>query len=118
MELASFFLMLWAFTVLGYLYAEHLNCPPLVFPLILLFLCLLWLVNPIKKPLEMRQSSRYWLIQHVFYCFTAPFHYVTFPDFWLADQMNSLVTFFLDMEYLTCFYAAEVRWIGKVWVQN
>lgn len=111
MELGSFFLMVWAFCVLGYLYAETLNCPPLLFPLALLVFCILWMVNPIKKPLEcMRKSSRYWLIKHVFFCFTAPFHYVSFPDFWLADQMNSLVTFFLDMQYFACFYAVEVHW--------
>lgn len=44
--------------------------------------------------------------------FTAPFHHVGFADFWLADQLNSLVTVLLDFEYLVCYYAFEVGWHG------
>lgn len=38
---------------------------------------------------------------------TAPFHHVGFADFWLADQLNSLVVAILDMEYMSCFYALD-----------
>ena len=38
---------------------------------------------------------------------TAPFHPVAFADFWLADQLNSLVVAILDMEYMSCFYALD-----------
>ena len=44
---------------------------------------------------------------------TAPFHHVGFADFWLADQLNSLATVLLDLEYMVCFYAVEVDWHGK-----
>lgn len=37
-----------------------------------------------------------------------------FPDFWLADQINSLVTFFLDMQYFVCFYAIQVDWANDM----
>jgi len=47
-----------------------------------------------------------------FRIFTAPFHYVGFADFWLADQLNSLTTVLLDLEYLICFYSVEVSWLG------
>jgi len=47
-----------------------------------------------------------------FRIFTAPFHYVGFADFWLADQLNSLATVLLDLEYLVCFYSVEVEWTG------
>jgi len=47
-----------------------------------------------------------------FRIFTAPFHYVGFADFWLADQLNSLTTVLLDLEYLVCFYSIEVNWLG------
>lgn len=36
-----------------------------------------------------------------------------FADFWLADQLNSLATVLLDMEYMICFYAVDVDWHGK-----
>jgi xenotropic and polytropic retrovirus receptor 1 len=34
----------------------------------------------------------------------APFFFVQFADFWLADQLNSLVTALMDFEFLACFY--------------
>lgn len=36
--------------------------------------------------------------------FGAPFFHVNFADFWLADQLNSLVSALLDFQFLTCFY--------------
>jgi len=44
---------------------------------------------------------------------TAPFHYVSFADFWLADQLVSLTTVLLDLEYLICFYSVDVDWLGN-----
>ena len=34
----------------------------------------------------------------------SPWTDVTFVLVWLADQLNSLVTVILDVEYLICFY--------------
>ncbi len=115
MEIASFFCMLWALCVLGYVYvpAHFHQVPALVFPLILMLFCVVWTFNPIVRPDSfLHRSSRYWLVKHIFFCITAPFHVVTFPDFWLADQMNSLVTVFLDMQYFVCFYTLEVEYGG------
>lgn len=39
--------------------------------------------------------------------FSAPFFHVGFADFWLADQLNSLVTALMDLQYLICFYFAN-----------
>lgn len=41
---------------------------------------------------------------------TAPFHRVGFADFWLADQLNSLVVVLMDLEYMICFYSFELDW--------
>lgn len=41
---------------------------------------------------------------------TAPFHHVGFADFWLADQLNSLVVVLMDLEYMICFYSFELNW--------
>lgn len=39
--------------------------------------------------------------------FCAPFFFVAFADFWLADQLNSLVVVLLDFQYMICFYATN-----------
>ena len=48
----------------------------------------------------------------LFFCFqfrifTAPFQHVGFADFWLADQLNSLVVALLDFQFIVCFYAHD-----------
>lgn len=102
-------LQVWALCVIGYLYAPLMGMSPLVFPLILMSVCVIWFFNPLTKPEgAFHRSSRYWLLRRCFFCFTAPLHMVTFADFWLGDQMNSLLTVFLDMQYFVCFYTTEV----------
>lgn len=41
----------------------------------------------------------------------APFFRVEFADFWLADQLNSLATVLLDLQYLCCFYYTNGNWV-------
>lgn len=53
-----------------------------------------------------------YLLLFQFRIFTAPFHFVDFADFWLADQLNSLSCVLLDFEFLICYYAMEVDWLG------
>lgn len=43
----------------------------------------------------------------------APFYYVGFADFWLADQLNSLVTVLLDAHYIVCYYIYNNNWYQK-----
>lgn len=38
---------------------------------------------------------------------TAPFWFVNFADFWVADQLNSIVPAFLDVEFFFCFYTTN-----------
>lgn len=40
----------------------------------------------------------------------SPFAYVNFADFWLADQLNSLATAFVDIYFLLCFYMTNGDW--------
>lgn len=42
----------------------------------------------------------------------APFFHVGFADFWLADQLNSLVTVLLDLHFLVCFYISNGDWLA------
>lgn len=45
-----------------------------------------------------------WVLRFMGRIVRAPFVAVTFPDFWLADQLMSLEVAFLDWTYLVCFY--------------
>jgi hypothetical protein len=41
----------------------------------------------------------------------APFAFVQFADFWLGDQLNTLVFALKDFEYTFCFYTFDnVDW--------
>ncbi|PVD21893.1 hypothetical protein C0Q70_17696 [Pomacea canaliculata] len=109
MEVASFLGVLWAVSVLGYLYSGFTNIPPMAIPLGIAVLLILLLINPVKI---FYYRARMWLLRVLFRILTAPFHHVGFADFWLADQLNSLVTVMLDLEFLVCYYAFEVKWLG------
>lgn len=56
------------------------------------------------------RSSRVIILLSQFRVVTAPFHHVGFADFWLADQLNSLVVVLMDLEYMICFYSFELDW--------
>lgn len=67
----------------------------------------LFLFNPTKT---LRYEARFWALRVLGRIFCAPFFYVGFADFWLADQLNSLHTVFLDFQYFLCFYIQNTSW--------
>ncbi|KAK3566201.1 hypothetical protein QTP86_028910, partial [Hemibagrus guttatus] len=106
-EIAGFLGGLWCVSILLCLYADSTGLPMQANPLILYGLMFLFLINPFKT---FYYKSRFWLLKLLFRVFTAPFHRVEFADFWLADQLNSLVIVLMDLEYLVCFYSVELQW--------
>uniref|UniRef100_A0AAR2L1Y2 SPX domain-containing protein n=1 Tax=Pygocentrus nattereri TaxID=42514 RepID=A0AAR2L1Y2_PYGNA len=106
-EIAGFLGVLWCISILSCLYADSTGLPMQANPLVLYGLMLLFLINPFKTAYY---KSRFWLLKLLFRVFTAPFHRVEFADFWLADQLNSLVIVLMDLEYLVCFYSMELQW--------
>ncbi|KAG7332803.1 hypothetical protein KOW79_004637 [Hemibagrus wyckioides] len=106
-EIAGFLGGLWCVSILLCLYADSTRLPMQASPLILYGLMFLFLINPFKT---FYYKSRFWLLKLLFRVFTAPFHRVEFADFWLADQLNSLVIVLMDLEYLVCFYSVELQW--------
>lgn len=67
----------------------------------------LFLFNPTKT---LRHEARFWTLRVMSRIFCAPFFYVSFADFWIADQLNSLHTVFLDFQYFVCFYFQNSSW--------
>ncbi|PKU36920.1 xenotropic and polytropic retrovirus receptor 1 [Limosa lapponica baueri] len=106
-EIAGFLGVLWCLSLLACIYGKFTYIPTQVNPLILYGFMLLFLINPTKT---LYYKSRFWLLKLLFRVFTAPFHKVGFADFWLADQLNSLVVILMDLEYMICFYSFEVQW--------
>ncbi|KAI3368769.1 hypothetical protein L3Q82_025753 [Scortum barcoo] len=106
-EIAGFLGVLWCLSILSCLYSEYTYLPMQINPLILYGFMVLFLINPFKT---CYYKSRFWLLKLLFRVFTAPFHRVEFADFWLADQLNSLVFVLMDLEYLICFYIFELQW--------
>eukprot|EP00731_Ephydatia_muelleri_P024814 Em0016g1085a len=86
----------------GYLlvFSYWLNIPAYVGPLVSYLL----IVGVVLLPLPVfRPRSRIWLLKELGRICCAPFVFVTFPDFWIADQLNSLATVFLDVEFFACY---------------
>ncbi|GCC19055.1 hypothetical protein chiPu_0018190 [Chiloscyllium punctatum] len=106
-EIAGFLGVLWGLSLFISLYGSYDLIPMQVNPLILYGFMFLFLINPTKT---CYYKSRFWLLKLLFRVFTAPFHKVEFADFWLADQLNSLATILMDLEYMICFYSFELNW--------
>ncbi|XP_062699161.1 solute carrier family 53 member 1-like [Aedes albopictus] len=108
MEMAAILGVVWTLSLLSFLYSASLSIPPYVNPLALTVVMIVFLINPFKV---FRYEARFWLLKTIGRMVAAPFFHVSFADFWLADQLNSLVTALLDFQFLTCFYVTNGNWL-------
>ncbi|XP_046401366.1 xenotropic and polytropic retrovirus receptor 1-like [Ischnura elegans] len=106
-EFAAVFGVAWTLSVLGFLYSSSLGIPAYAFPLGLMVIVFAFLLNPLKI---FRHEARFWLLRIMTRMLCAPMFHVNFPDFWLADQVNSLWFTLLDFHYFFCFYATNESW--------
>eukprot|EP01116_Phalansterium_solitarium_P024433 TRINITY_DN8958_c0_g1_i1.p1 TRINITY_DN8958_c0_g1~~TRINITY_DN8958_c0_g1_i1.p1 ORF type:complete len:766 (+),score=185.10 TRINITY_DN8958_c0_g1_i1:50-2299(+) len=53
-------------------------------------------------------QSNWWLFNTLFSIVIAPFRSVQFRDFFMADQLLSILIVLLDIEYTICFFAYDV----------
>ncbi|XP_004933050.1 xenotropic and polytropic retrovirus receptor 1 [Bombyx mandarina] len=107
MELAAIFGVVWALSILSFIYSASLSIPPFVNPLALVVIMLAFLMNPFKV---FRHEARFWFLRICGRILAAPFLPVLFADFWLADQWNSFTAAFVDFHYLISFYVAGGDW--------
>ncbi|EDW82856.1 uncharacterized protein Dwil_GK10223 [Drosophila willistoni] len=104
LEIACTFGILWSLSILGFLFHDLIRvADPFVFPLALILIFLLLLINPLPI---LNWPARWWTIRLVGRVIAAPFYYVGFADFWMGDQMNSLVICMADSYYIVRFYAS------------
>ncbi|CAG9771016.1 unnamed protein product [Ceutorhynchus assimilis] len=107
MELAAIFGVVWALSLLSFLYSAALSIPAYVNPLGLVIIMIAFLINPFKM---FRHEARFWFLRLCGRMFASPVFHVGFADFWLADQLNSLVNGLLDLQFLFCFYFTNGNW--------
>lgn len=107
MEIAAISSVMWALSVLAFLFSKDLSIPAYVNPLMLVGILLAFLFNPTRT---LRHHARFWLLRVLGRIIAAPFFHVGFADFWLADQLNSLVPVLVDFQYFICFYVTDVNW--------
>ncbi|XP_017048740.1 LOW QUALITY PROTEIN: xenotropic and polytropic retrovirus receptor 1 [Drosophila ficusphila] len=107
MEVASIFGVIWACAVLSYIFCDPLGIPQYAAPLCLYTLMAAFLLNPTKT---FHHEARFWALRVLIRVIMAPFCFVNFADFWLADQLNSMVPAFLDIPFLICFFGRSPTW--------
>ncbi len=84
--------------------------PGKIAPLVMWLSIIVFLVNPLKVFLK---KGRFSLVLVFVRILLAPFTFVYFGDFWLADQLNSTVAILLDIQYMACYMIADT-WYGNV----
>ncbi len=84
--------------------------PGKIVPLIMWLSFIVFLVNPLNV---FKRKGRLSLLLVFVRILLAPFTFVYFGDFWLADQLNSTVAILLDLQYMTCYMIADT-WYGNV----
>ncbi|MFS8011114.1 putative SPX domain-containing protein [Helianthus anomalus] len=70
-------------------------------PLGLFIVLLLIMICPLNI---MYRASRFFLIVNLWHCVCAPFYKVTFPDFFLGDQLTSQVQLLRTVKFYICYY--------------
>ena len=111
MELAAILGVIWTLSVLTFLYSDHLSIPAYANPLALVLIMVAFMFNPTKT---FRHEARFWMLRVLGRIICAPFFYVGFADFWVADQLNSLAPALSDLHYLICFYSNNVTINGNL----
>jgi len=112
METAMWLAVMWAISVLVFLFADYLYIPAFYSPLCLMIAYLAFFLNPTKT---IKYDARRWMVNVIMRCILAPLPYVLFADFWVADQFNSLAPALADFQYFICFYTTNTSTLNNAW---
>ena len=101
-KVACIFTVFFAALIVGLLAASSFARvePGRVVSILMWLTLLVFLFNPFNVLLR---RGRFSFILVCIRVFIAPFHFVYFGDFFLADQLNSTVAIMLDIQYLICY---------------
>ena len=116
MELGAILGVIWTLHLLLFLYSDFISIPAYASPLSLISIMILFFINPTRT---LMSDARFWLLKLIGRIFAAPFFYVGFADFWIADQLNSLATVFTDLQFAVCFYTStNFALDGKIFIKS
>eukprot|EP00794_Sanderia_malayensis_P015958 gene15958-17563_t len=104
LKVAAFFGSLLCLSAIAFLFSPDFSIPAFAHPLAFTGFIVLFLLNPTKT---FHYTARLWFIKVLLRIMAAPFCHVRFADFWLADQLNSMVIPLLDLQYMVCFYGYD-----------
>ncbi|XP_031565789.1 xenotropic and polytropic retrovirus receptor 1 homolog [Actinia tenebrosa] len=104
LEVSGLLAVLWSLSLTAHIFGDVVGIPHFIPNLVLVSFIVLFTFNPFKI---CYYKARLWIIKVLFRIITAPFQHVGFADFWLADQLNSLVVALLDFQYIICFYSHD-----------
>lgn len=107
-ELAAVSAILWTVSglllIFGNLNTLPEHIPVYLSPGVLYGTYFVFLLNPFPI---FYHKARFWLLKRLWRLVACGFYPVQFADFWLADQLNSLVSLFLDFEFIICYYGID-----------
>ncbi|CAH8831685.1 unnamed protein product [Trichobilharzia szidati] len=107
LQISFFLAVIWGCALIYFLFSEVMHSPAYASPFVLVSFMTLYLFNPFNFG---HARARRWLLRILGRIFRAPFAQVSFADFWLADQLNSLNFIFPDIAYFICFYSSQIDW--------
>jgi hypothetical protein len=114
LEVSAWLALTWIFSILCFIYKPFSNIiPPYAHPVIYYSFIAAFMLNPIKLPgMGPYYKARIWLLRRGFRLLVTPYYPVEFADFWLADQLNSLASVIMDLEYLICYFINDGTFYG------
>lgn len=112
METAMWLAVMWAISLLFFMFANYIHLPAFYSPLCLMIAYLVFFLNPTKT---VKYDARRWMVKVIVRCILAPLPYVLFADFWVADQFNSLAPALADLQYFICFYTSTNSTLNNDW---
>ena len=111
LELGLTLMLAWFLAVLVYAYSQLIYIFPSTYtPLAITCAYFVIIMNPLLTTLH---DGRKWFLKRLLKIICAPFFFVNFEDFWLADQLCSLTYMFSSLQYMVCFLSYDKNNVAK-----
>ena len=107
LEISTVLGIFWLLSVILYILNAYFMLEYSIYPIIFILFLFLYTINPFEL---FKRSSRFWFVKLLWRSCLAPLYDVRFADFWFADQLCSFDFFFVDLQFIICYYFVQVSW--------